>query len=34
MAKISTYYAAYNIEQQSNGQDIYIVRCLQYCEAK
>ena len=33
MTKISTYYAAYNIVQQSNDQDIYIVRCLQYCAA-
>ena len=33
MTNISTYYAAYNIVQQSNDQDIYIVRCLQYCKA-
>ena len=30
MTKISTEYAAYSIVQQSNDQDIYIVRCLQY----
>ena len=34
MTKISTYYAAYSIVQQSNDQDIYIVRYLQYCAAK
>ena len=33
MTKISTYYAAYNIVQQSNDQDMYIVRCLKYCTA-